>query len=416
MIFFQSFLDLARLVGVLLILIGTGFSNSFVSIGLGIYAGALFLEVILQRKLPSISLPHKTLFFIFFIFLFISFGFHHEYPATSIKGIFKYLTNIIAFVAILDVTKNKNRFDFLTYSLIAALSVSAFAGLWQYWFGYDFIHFRSGYTDEGQTRLIGPLKHYNDYGSTLIVGVFLSLASFKVFITKKKFFLIMVSIFLSVTSIFVLTQTFSRSACIAFAASLILGVLFFKSRKYILPGFLIGIVFLVFFSGSFGTRFQQIFNMEYGSTTERLALVKTSMGMIQKSPLLGLGINTYSIYFPDFRPPDYLGIKYAHNSYLQIAAEIGLLGLLLFLLPILKSLMHIRSRLARIKGFPEYKIWAFGFFASANALLINALFESLLQATRLRILFWVVLGFSLAAFRFVEKDKCSLPNVEIDKS
>lgn len=68
----------------------------------------------------------------------------------------------------------------------------------------------------------------------------------------------------------------------------------------------------------------------------RLAVWRNSLEMIREAPLLGHGLGNFSVQYPRFRPagvPDGTRIdqrvEAAHNDYLQIAVELGLIGVVL---------------------------------------------------------------------------------------
>ncbi len=73
----------------------------------------------------------------------------------------------------------------------------------------------------------------------------------------------------------------------------------------------------------------------------RLELWKSAVGMIRSQPLLGFGPGVFGDVFPYYRPPSFWNVAspFAHNEYLQMAAECGLPALaltLLFLWALLK--------------------------------------------------------------------------------
>lgn len=144
-------------------------------------------------------------------------------------------------------------------------------------------------------------------------------------------------------------------------------------------------------------RLGHIFSLTRESSAERLLLAEISVKMIRQCPLIGLGMNTYSIYFPQFKPETYQAFKYAHDSYLQISAEIGLVGMALFLLYIAVCVRMAWRALQGVGNDPEFRILGLGFLCAVVGLLVNACFESLLQSTQLRSLFWTVMGFMLAS-------------------
>src|SRR6185436_6076540 len=79
-------------------------------------------------------------------------------------------------------------------------------------------------------------------------------------------------------------------------------------------------------------RMQSMLEKNGGSVNERVESARESFRMIRQSPWLGLGVNTYAKNEPLNKGA---GIKidnqYAHNGYLQMASEIGFVGLVAFL-------------------------------------------------------------------------------------
>ncbi len=71
------------------------------------------------------------------------------------------------------------------------------------------------------------------------------------------------------------------------------------------------------------------------STSDRLAMLKSTWAMVEDGPWFGSGLGTYKLRYLMFRSPDELSTSgdLAHNDYLQMLAEGGplLLGLLLLL-------------------------------------------------------------------------------------
>lgn len=90
-----------------------------------------------------------------------------------------------------------------------------------------------------------------------------------------------------------------------------------------------GILLLVFLSPPVFNRFLTSFSLSDTSSTERILLWKEALETIGESPILGVGLGNY---LAAARPLSAPGTPfYAHNLYLDIAAEVGLVGLGLFL-------------------------------------------------------------------------------------
>ena len=152
-----------------------------------------------------------------------------------------------------------------------------------------------------------------------------------------------------------------------------------------------------------------IFNLQGESNPERILLMKISFSMIKASPFFGLGINTYSDNFSRFKPVNYQGAMYAHNSYLQMASEIGLVGLFLYLFFIFMLLFKFINLLSKNKDDP-HRIFLLAAVAGIIGILVNALFESLLQSTQLRLMFWWLVGFAGAtAFNIIQRKSSDSP-------
>jgi O-antigen ligase len=83
---------------------------------------------------------------------------------------------------------------------------------------------------------------------------------------------------------------------------------------------------------SFTGRMASIFNSEQDTTGSREArkqLLREAVAAFQHRPLFGLGAGQFVNYDPDGRQGAW---RETHNSFLQVAAELGLVGLLVFLM------------------------------------------------------------------------------------
>ena len=71
------------------------------------------------------------------------------------------------------------------------------------------------------------------------------------------------------------------------------------------------------------------------SINQRLSYYKASFDIIKSSPLLGIGIGNWklvSIKYLNDKMQEYIVAGYAHNDFIQIAAEIGILGMLCYIM------------------------------------------------------------------------------------
>jgi O-antigen ligase len=148
--------------------------------------------------------------------------------------------------------------------------------------------------------------------------------------------------------------TFSRGGYVGLGA-LLLGFLFWKAtwnrRQVSVFAFwrgvaLGGVVLLLLGSITpLRERVLDIFSLTEGSNAARIALWSESFGYIAERPWLGYGLGNYPLRVKpsaEYREPIYI-----HDTYLDIAAELGLVGLcfflVFFLLPVGRFFFRARS-------------------------------------------------------------------------
>ncbi|MDF2634765.1 MAG: hypothetical protein K0R78_1639 [Pelosinus sp.] len=139
-------------------------------------------------------------------------------------------------------------------------------------------------------------------------------------------------------------------------------------------------------------RLMSIMNPTDTSSTLRIALWESTIAMIINKPFLGIGWGAYWMVYPDY---DFFinnantKIFHAHNMYLNIAAEIGIPGLITFL-----AMMygHLRLALASIKGSAQY--WSsgimLGIVGAIFGLIVNGFTDYVLFNIQLSMLFWLL--------------------------
>jgi putative inorganic carbon (hco3(-)) transporter len=134
--------------------------------------------------------------------------------------------------------------------------------------------------------------------------------------------------------------TFSRGGFLGLIA---LGVVLLwklaKGRrpKTILGAALICGILLAVMPGGYGSRIATIFNSEEdktGSSQERRELMERAATVAISRPIVGVGMGNFHIYS--------INEKVAHNAYLEIAAELGAIGLIAYLIVIFAPLRSLR--------------------------------------------------------------------------
>jgi putative inorganic carbon (hco3(-)) transporter len=134
--------------------------------------------------------------------------------------------------------------------------------------------------------------------------------------------------------------TLSRGGFLGMMASG--GVLLWKlgrgrQLKTILGVALICGILFAFIPGGYGARIATIFNTEQdqtGSAQLRRELMMRAASVVINRPIVGVGMGNFHIYS--------IQEKAAHNAYLEIAAELGVMGLIAYLILIFAPLRSLR--------------------------------------------------------------------------
>ncbi len=145
-------------------------------------------------------------------------------------------------------------------------------------------------------------------------------------------------------------------------------------------------------------RFATIFNLTYGTNRQRIEIWKGIIKMVKARPFLGVGIGNFNLIYPAYQREAALAtygqahfIRQAHNEYLQFAAELGLLGLGLFLWFCLRLLKGLWRKLKAAER-PAETIIYLGLLGAILATLVAAGFSFNLQNESSALYFWFIVG------------------------
>ena len=140
------------------------------------------------------------------------------------------------------------------------------------------------------------------------------------------------------------------------------------------------------------------------SLVERYYLWDRALNVIRAKPFGGTGINTYAAAHAKYDKTQNWRVRnyYAHNGYLQTAAETGLIGLGLLLAGLW---LLLRRGLHRVRDYGNapisVRLWAV--LTGVFAFLIMSLVDTVMHNNQSVKLFWLWLGL-LAALSYASKD------------
>mgnify|MGYP001611531208 CR=1 FL=1 len=177
---------------------------------------------------------------------------------------------------------------------------------------------------------------------------------------------------------------------------------------------LFGIIFL-YGGEAYYERISSIFdtssNYNYNTPGGRLALWKRGIDMMIDNPLLGVGVNAFIAADGTFYANEGSRWNTAHNSFVQIGAELGFPGLLAFCLLIWGSIKNVR-KIPSIDGNDESDSFrnatAYSIIGSWVGFIVSGSFLSAAYITP----FYFLLAISLS-FISLNKQKTTQPNVSL---
>ena len=252
-------------------------------------------------------------------------------------------------------------------------------------------YLRLGY--DVDNRIDGLMGQANELGAFLAqyVFVFLGLALIgREAKIKKLFYFIVIGV-----GVIAMLLTFSRGAYIAFAVAFI-AMVFFKSRLLAIPlvliFYLLGMLFL---PATVMERVSMTFEANddvsavklESSAQSRMVIWQGALKMIADNPLFGVGYAAFPSVITDYIPER----KDAHNMYLLIAGEMGLLSLAVFAWLFFRI---IRNTVRTYKDTNDdfIKALAYGYIFCLVCVLIVNMFGSRLERAELTTFFWTIIA------------------------
>lgn len=199
----------------------------------------------------------------------------------------------------------------------------------------------------------------------------------------------------SVALIIVDIFTFTRGSYVAIiaAAFLILPIVPKNAVKKLLVGIAV-FVFIFIFSphNPVSGRFMSSFDVQEGSNQGRIANWKQGLDIVLQNPL-GKGIGMYSLTInPDakYREP-----IYAHNLYLDIAAELGVVSAFIFVVILFFALKNFWLASKKDSFF-------IAGVASLAAFSVHSLVETPLYSVHILTLFLIIVALSILAKKYAQ--------------
>lgn len=291
------------------------------------------------------------------------------------------LSFVVLFILIVDSLRTEKDIKRMVSFLVLSSLVPLFVGLVQICSNFDL----SVISLEPSFRVSATLTHPNGYAFYLVMITILSASLF--FQAKSEMH--KAALFILITLLLVsLVFTYTRSAWIGLVmAVLSMGVL--QSRKLLIfaPIALYGIILIFPFISQ---RIDPIFNPElfrYTSLAWRIELWSASIPYFLSHPIFGNGFGTFQLI--GFQIDDWFAA--AHNDYLRLLVETGIIGLSGFLI-LLVSLARLGIKTRRKAAGRYFGYITTGFVCFLSAYVLMSFTDNLFNHGGVQWYFWAYAG------------------------
>jgi len=174
-----------------------------------------------------------------------------------------------------------------------------------------------------------------------------------------------------------------------------------KAKTFIAIFILVGLIAVFTLGSPIVSRIGSIFNFKEPSNLGRLMIWKEALDIFRDYPFFGVGIGSYSeLINPavSYRAP-----IYAHNTYLDIAVEMGVFTLIAWLGIFLVALgglwKALKSGSTTLTTRKELKILSVGLMGGLVWFLVHALVETPIFSPRILPMLMVILGLSVVVIK-----------------
>ncbi len=331
-------------------------------------AALLAIRTLLHREQPDTAFRLAPLMGLLFIVIALRIPWaDHAGTAVSVaselgKNLVIFLV-LVGFLTTPERTLLAARTVSLTIGGLAALSVFQYAsGRFDLnFFGYanaSYLHI------EGEThgwRLTGPLPDANFYAQLLLAALPIPIA---LIFSEQRWALRAVAALCAMAILITIVLTNSRGALLGLVIVAFAALVLSRRRAFLLPGLVIGLA-LVSLVGPVATFERAFAGIETArvllgdaditgdpAVIQRVSVMRAALRMFADNPLLGVGpgqfATNYEVYSLRYAL-DMTAPPAAHSLYLEIAAEQGLVGLILFAGFMLSALVLAGRTLRRLQ-------------------------------------------------------------------
>lgn len=385
----------------------TGIAPAFPHAFIGVMTFCFVTKKIMKREKFFDYTPINLPFFLLIAVALVSFR-NTINLFDSVHGIEKLVLHGFTFLICSQEIKDKKHIAKILISVALATLLIGTDTIWQLFMGKDFIR------GEGLKYAIDMSRSTASFPNSNILGIYLTALTPLVMGTALFYYKGRMKLFMLASAILGaigVLLSFSRGAGLGLYLAILLMCIVRKNRLLVFSTIGLLVLFVAFMPKNIKNWAKEInynpvvFMVNY----DRISIYRNAINMITHHPFIGVGVNTFCRNYATYKLPEPENAKsaqavYAHNNFLQMAGDIGLIGLAMFLWLLFRLFKNI-IKLYKKFGDPYLKIAILSLSASLMAFLVNGMTETSMYYSRISMIFWYLVGFSLAFNKFAHAEK-----------
>ncbi len=301
------------------------FIPTTVSVALGI---VLIVNSIFRAFEEGLSLTLTHILVLSFSFIMLISGLYGLYPKQALLVTAIYTVYTLVTVFMTSVSSDRTKLIEMTYGLVVSVAIASLYGFYQYIVG---VEIDPSWVDtkmfNSTSRIFSVFNNPNVYGIflVLVLPVILGLAMR----TKNKYIkgLFYITFACGFVNIFL---TMSRGSMVGIVFGLFMMAIFIDRRFFYVALALVLISPFVL-PASIVNRIMSIGNLKESSSAYRISIYVATIKMIRDFLVAGVGLGSFKMVFHYYA---FAASKsfHAHNTFLMVFAENGLIGFILYVL------------------------------------------------------------------------------------
>ena len=384
-----------------LVIFSYGFLPDFLSLGLVMTYGIVIILLGYFREDCKLYFSSKeSLVYLWLLLLFIA-TLTSSMVQGSLRDLAIHFGGFLLFLTMLSLVETKKDLYTLVFALMMGTFLMSLYGVSQIFTGAemskDWVDVENN--PNIRVRIYSVFGNPNIFAEYLVMTLPLALGlvvSGKS--DKRKIFYGLVFL----TGCVALFFTLSRGGLIGFFAGLACFIFLLKKRLFLLGIPLVGGLISLAPQG-FINRLQSILNFSDTSTSYRFNIWRTTLDIIKDHPYgLGLGHRPFKAVYENYNPiyPTF----HAHNTYLELTAELSLFGTIFFLIFILGIFILGYRYLIKSKD-KQIRILGAAALAGLFGVFVHGMFENILYLTKITLTVWLLIAIIYSLIKIERKEE-----------